>query len=607
MAQAKPTAGGREADHPFDLIVRGGLIIDGSGREPFAGDVGIRNGTIVAIGDLEAASGPELNADGCVVTPGFVDIHTHYDGQALWSNRLDPSSSHGVTTVVLGNCGVGFAPCRADDRNLLVNTMEGVEDIPEVVMTEGLDWRWETFEQFLDALDARPHDIDVAAYLPHSALRIFVMGRRGADRQVALPEDLEQMHRLIVRALDHGAVGFSSSRFSLHRRGDGEKIPSFEVEERELATAASAIAVSGHGVLQIIPDSVQEEADARAEVAMFARLSDVAGTPVTFTLLQNNRFPHRWRDVLDWVDEHNRDGIRRLAPQIFPRPLGMLMGHELSLNPFSHCPTYRSLVRIQLPDRISRLRELAVRQALLTEAPDEPDNPLVRFSRNFEHIYPLGTPPEYEPNADANIMARAATAGVDPLALAYDLLLEEGGRAVLMLAAANFATGTLDHVSSLIAHPDTVIALGDGGAHYGFICDSSYPTTVLTHWLQTRSRGRLDIVQAIGALTSEPAALLGFADRGHVAVGLKADLNVIDLDQLSLGTPRVQYDLPSGGRRLVQTATGYRATIVSGEMIMREGRPTGALPGRLVRAFRAGPSPIDIHETAAETGVIQRT
>ncbi|CAN5263082.1 amidohydrolase family protein [soil metagenome] len=567
----------------FDIVIRDGLIVDGNGSAPYPADLAIRGGKIAEIGTVRGQGRTELDAKGCIVTPGFIDVHTHYDGQAIWSGRFDPSSFHGVTTVVIGNCGVGFAPCRAEDRDLLINTMEGVEDIPEVVMTEGLDWSWETFEQFLDALEATPHDIDVAAYLPHSALRIYVMGNRGGMGVAADCDELDQMNTLVRRALEHGAVGFSSSRFSLHRRGDGEKIPSFDADERELAAAARAIAEVGHGIMQIIPDSIQDEETARAEIDMFARLSEIAGAPVTFTLLQSNSSPGRWRHVLDWVDAYNADGVRRLRPQIFPRPLGMLMGHRLSLNPFSRCPQYRALDDLPFSAKLDQLRKPSVRAAILSDSPEDPDHPLVQFSRDFEHIYQLGNSPDYEPDPSMCIASLAKAKGMEDLALAYDLLLEDEGRALLMMAAANFANGSLDHVAVLAAHPDTVIGLGDGGAHYGFICDSSYPTTVLTHWLR-REGQRLSVPDAIRTLTSAPADLLGFADRGRLRRGLKADINILDLAKLEMKAPEVCHDLPSGGRRLTQQASGYRATIVAGEVIMEEGVPTGILPGRLVRS-----------------------
>jgi N-acyl-D-aspartate/D-glutamate deacylase len=568
---------------PHDLVVRHGLIVDGTGREPVPGDIAVDRGFISAVGAVADDGGTEIDAEGCVVTPGFVDIHTHYDGQSIWSEHLAPSSMHGVTTAVMGNCGVGFAPCRSADHDLLVNAMEGVEDIPEVVMTEGLQWDWETFPDYLDAVAGRPHDIDVATFLPHSPLRVYAMGARGAAGESATAEDIQRMADIAREAVQAGALGFATSRTEIHRRGDGEHLPSFNSGEPELTAIAAAF--GGRGIVQLVTNLVHEdtERDKREEIALLERISARAGVAVTFSINQQNSAPEMFPKIMDWVDEANTHPGVSIHPQFAPRPIGVHVGLDLSVNPFSACPTYRAIAGLPLRERVARLREPRTRDAIIHEAPTGDVLPIVLAARQFDKTYLVTEPPTYEPEAGLSVAAIARQRGVTTEELAFDLLLGSDGHAMLYVALSNYGYGNLDHLVPMFQRPDSVIGLGDGGAHYGMICDGSYPTFVLTHWTRQREKGRLPPAEAIRALTSVPADLAGLRDRGRLAPGHKADINVIDYDGLRLHAPKVAYDLPAGGRRLTQAPAGYRYTIVSGKQILQDDAFTGQLPGELVR------------------------
>jgi N-acyl-D-amino-acid deacylase len=570
----------------YDLIIRGGTIVDGSGGEPFVADVAVKDGKIAAIGAVAESAAEEIDATGKLVTPGFVDIHTHYDGQAIWSDRLNPSSSHGVTTVVVGNCGVGFAPCRAADHDLLIKVMEGVEDIPGVVMAEGLPWNWETFPEYLDALEARPRDIDVAAYLPHSPLRVYAMGARGAGRETATAEDLTTMRGLAREAIKAGAVGFASSRQFIHRTKAGEQIPSFDAADAELAAVAQGLADAGDGVVQVVLNTPFQSWD--DELKRLRGVVQASGRPATFTLGVSNTGPEAiWRDALAQVDRANAAG-EHITAQVFPRPIGMVTGHELSVNPFCLCPSYQALEPLPFADKIVELRKPEIRAKIVAETPAD-GHPLAVIGRNWDWMFPFNDPPNYEPPLDTSIGAQARAKGIPPAELAYDLLLEKGGKATLYIALGNYQDGRLDAVLAMMKDRNTVVGLGDGGAHYSVICDASYPTFMLTYWTRDRQGERLSLAEAVRTLAFEPAQTLGFKDRGLIKEGYKADLNVIDYDRLALHAPTVEYDLPAGGRRLDQGATGFAATIVSGQVIRRNDQPTGLLPGRLVRGSQAVP------------------
>ncbi|WP_162987158.1 N-acyl-D-amino-acid deacylase family protein [Sphingomonas paeninsulae] len=574
----------------YDLILRGGLLVDGSGGEPVQGDLAISDGLISAIGVIDGDGEREIDVTGRVITPGFVDIHTHYDGQAMWSERMNPSSAHGVTTVVLGNCGVGFAPCRAADHDLLINVMEGVEDIPGVVMAEGLDWDWESFPQYLDALDRRRRDIDIAAYLPHSPLRVFAMGARGAERASATKDDLALMRTLAREAIEAGALGFATSRTFIHRTASGLQIPSFDASNDELEAIAMGLSDAGGGILQAVLDVPQrswaEEIGALREVARRS------GRPVTFTFAAPNGGPPIWQPVFDMLDDAKARG-ESLSAQIFPRPIGMIVGLELSTHPFAQCPGFQPIAALPLAEKLAAMRDPVLRARLLSEAPIE-GHPLAAMGRAWAWMFPLSDPPNYSPSADDSVAARAARLQVSPEEVVYDLLLEEDGHAMLYVALGNFHDGKLDVVRDMILHPGTILGLGDGGAHYGAICDASYPTFMLAYWTRDRGHDRIPLALAIRMLAHDPARVVGLADRGLLAVGYKADVNVIDLDRLTLCKPMLSYDLPAGGRRLDQRAEGYDLTIVSGEIIAEHGVPTAALPGRLVRGAQSAPSVVGV-------------
>ncbi len=570
----------------YDLVVRNGTVVDGLGGEPYRGDVAVSGGVIVAVGTVDTPGAREIDATGLLVTPGFVDLHTHYDGQAIWSDRMSPSSSHGVTTALMGNCGVGFAPCRAEDHEVLVDVMAGVEDIPGVVMTDGLPWDWETFPQYLDALDSRHRDIDIAAYLPHSPLRVYVMGKRGADCEPATTEDLALMRKLAAEAIEVGALGVSSSRFAFHKTGSGAPIPSYDAAYAEIAAIVGGVADAGGGLLQFIPD-IPAGGYERVLQQVFEAASD-AHVPVTFTLTTGNSGDPIWPGAVNLIEKFNAAGAE-ITAQVFARPIGLVIGLELTANPFALYPSYQEIADLPLDQRVAQMRKPEVRARILADKPGE-GHPFMYFAQAWEWMFPFTEPANYEPAAQDSILARAQARGVSPLDEAYDRLLDDDGRAMMLVALANFENNSLDTVGELIRRDDVVLGLGDGGAHYGMICDASYPTFVLAHWARDRPTGRLSVAEAVRLLTSVPARVAGLADRGRIAVGYKADLNVIDHARLTLHKPTITHDLPAGGRRLDQTADGYVATIVSGEVIATDGVPTSARPGRLIRGRQAAPA-----------------
>ncbi len=560
----------------FDMVIRGGTVADGGGGPLREADVAIRDGKIAAVGKVAGSGAEEIDAKGLLVTPGFVDVHTHYDGQLTWSDRLSPSSSHGVTTVVTGNCGVGFAPCTERNRDSLVRLMEGVEDIPEVVMTEGLPWDWESFPDFLNSIERKPHDIDFAVLLPHSPLRVAVMGDRALNLEPSTEADRAQMRAIAKEAMLAGAAGFATSQNIYHKASDGASVPTLTAAEAELTAIAMGLSEAGRGNLQAITLTDDHRLE---NFEVYHRVARASGRPLSYTLLQMDIHPPSlWREVMDSISRENARG-GRIKAQVFNRPGGGIAGLENNYHPFAEHPLYKErLAHLPLAARVAEMRKPEVRAALL--APDA----ALATSAPFDALFPLGDPADYEPHPSTSVAALAAARGMNPFEVVYDMLLERDGRAKLLRTMTGYVDRNLDTALELLQHKDTVLALGDGGAHYGFVCDASYTTTNLTHWVRDRQRGgRLGLAEAVAMLTDAPARLYGFRDRGRLAPGLKADVNIIDMDRLTLHAPEMVHDLPAGGRRLDQQADGYVATLVSGQPIQRDGKDTGARPGRLVR------------------------
>ena len=568
------------AEH--DLVIRGGHVVDGSGDPGRSADIAVDGGVITSVGKVPERGRDEIDAQDLLVTPGFVDIHTHYDGQATWGDALDPSSLHGVTTAVMGNCGVGFAPCREQDHDRLIRLMEGVEDIPFPVLAEGLPWNWESFPDYLDAMSDSVFDIDIAAQLPHAALRVYVMGERGANREDATEDDIAEMRALAKAAVEAGAMGFSTSRTLNHRTSDGQPTPTLTASEDELTGIAMGLKEAGRGVLQFVSDFNDPE----AEAAMLRRIVERSGRPLSVSLAQSDLAPKGWRALLSKIESAASDGLPMRA-QVGPRPVGVLLGLELTLNPFSGHPVYQSIADKSFAERLAALRDQEFRARLLADEPDA-NNPFVKaILRQFGKLFVLGDPPDYEPTADRTVAAIAKARGQTNEETALEIMLDNEGRGMLYMPFLNYADGTLDPCREMLMSDAALPGLSDGGAHVGMICDGSFPTTMLTHWTRDRSRGdRLALEYVVRKQSRETAEWIGLNDRGLIAPGYRADINIIDYDNLQLHAPTIQHDLPTGGRRLMQRASGYAATIVAGDITYRDGAPTGAKPGRLVRGAR---------------------
>ena len=565
----------------LDLLVRGGTIVDGSGGPRFTGDVGIRAGRIVSLGRAPEPARRTLDADGLLVTPGWVDVHTHYDGQVTWDSLLSPSCWHGVTSIVMGNCGVGFAPVRPGSHDYLIRLMEGVEDIPGTALAEGIRWEWESFPEYLDALERRSYALDVAAQVPHAALRFYVMGERGTDHgERPSPEEIDTMGCLVREAIAAGALGFTTSRTRNHRASDGRFTPSLTASEDELVGIARRMGEAGQGVFEIVSDFAGHE----AEWAMFRRMVEVSGRPMSISLLQSDAEPEAWRRWLGILAEANAAGLAMKA-QVAARAVGVLLGLDATLHPFCSHPSWPALAALPRAERLARLRDPALRKQLLAE---KPAAAMAGIAFDFERLFALGDPPDYEPTAEQSVAAEAARRGVPPAELAYDLLLADEGRQLLYRPVMNYSHGDLEAAREMLLDRNTVPGLGDAGAHVGLICDGSFPTFLLSHWGKDRSRGeKLPVEWLVKSQTWDTACLVGLRDRGRMAPGMRADLNLIEWDALGVRRPEIVFDLPAGGRRLVQRATGYRATVVSGEVTFENGESTGALPGRLVRGAQA--------------------
>jgi N-acyl-D-aspartate/D-glutamate deacylase len=566
-----------------ERVIRGGTVVDGTGADGRRADVAVDDGRIVAVEapGRAGAGRRELDADGLLVLPGWVDIHTHYDGQATWDPMLQPSSFHGVTTTVFGNCGVGFAPVRPGSEGFLINLMEGVEDIPGTALAEGIDFRWEHFEQYLDALDAGTYAMDIGTQVPHGALRFYVMGERGADHaEVPTAEEIAEMGRAVRAALDAGALGFTTSRTTKHRAKDGRPTPSLSAGNAELVGIADAMGAAGKGVIECNSDF------GPGEFELLRHMVELSGRPLSLLLLQVDNAPDLWRRTLGQIHEAQSAGLN-VVGQVGTRPIGVLMGLDASVHFFQRHPTYASLRDLPLAERVARLRtDEALRARLLAERPADPGFG-AWMERALGRTFALGDPLDYEPPPESSIAARAEAAGLDPWALALDLLLADDGRALLLHPFENYTGGDLEVVRAMLADPHTICGLGDAGAHVATICDASYPTFLLSHSARDRTRGeRLPLELLVRKQTRDTAWFYGLHDRGVIAPGLRADLNVVDLDALRVRPPELRYDLPAGGRRLVQRADGYVHTFCAGVEVSTGGEPTGALPGRLLRGAR---------------------
>ena len=562
-----------------DLVIRGGTVIDGTGSPARTADVAITHGIVTEVGRVDGTANQELDADGLLVTPGLVDIHVHYDGQATWDTRLIPSAWHGVTTVVAGNCGVGFAPVRPADHDRLIQLMEGVEDIPGAALHEGLPWTWQSFPEFLDALDGRPYDVDIATHVPHGALRLNVMGERGARREMASAADIEAMATLAREAVEAGAIGFSTSRTRNHRSSNGELTPSLTAGADELLGIARAVGATGRGVLQVVSDFD----DVDAEFALFRAMAEASGRPLSFSLA--GVVEANWRRQLELLEQANAEGVT-MRGQAAARAIGILLGLQCTLHPLLNNPAWKEISSLPVREQASVMANPAFKERVLAAARAGGSGAMSGYDRMYE----LDDPPDYEPAASTSVHARAARDGRDPLDYAYDLLIRDEGRTFLYVPIINWFDGKLDAVGEMLAHEHTVPGLSDGGAHVGTICDASFPTTFLSYWGRDRKEGRMDLPYLVRQHTKDTAETVGLLDRGVLAPGYRADVNLIDFTALRPRRPEMRHDLPAGGKRLLQRADGYVATIVKGDVTYRHGEPTEALPGRLLRGGTRAPS-----------------
>lgn len=582
----------------LDLLVKNGLLVDGTGAAPRRANVAMKDGRIVEVGDVTSAAARTIDADGAIVTPGFTDLHTHYDGQVSWDEDMAPSSLHGVTTCVMGNCGVGFAPVRERDRKRLVELMEGVEDIPGAALAEGITWEWESFGEYLDAIDRKPRTIDVVTQITHDPLRVFVMGERAFAGSAANEDDIEKMRALVREGLAAGAAGFSTGRTDNHRSVDGSATPSAEATVRELGGIAKAFEGLGHGVLQAVSDFDMEKSAARfdEEFDVLERMAEAAGGhPLSISLMQRDLDNTQWKKIIARAEKANARGVK-IRLQVGARGIGVLLGFEATFHPFMGFPSYKAIANLPLEERVRRMRDPALREKMLGEksepiAGDGSNVPPMadRFLANIDLIsmrmFRLGERPSYEPPREESLFAEAMKTSRKPLEVIYDALLENEGRQLLYFPVYNYADFDLEAVHEMLSHPLALLGLSDGGAHVGTVCDASFPTFMLTHWARDRAK-RFSLEHVVKMLTHDTSRYIGLRDRGTIAVGQRADLNVIDFDALTLLRPELVKDLPAGGKRLVQRAIGYRATIVAGQTIVENGALTGAKPGRVARLGR---------------------
>ena len=585
-----------------DLVIRGGKIVDGTGQEAFIGDIAVTKGKITEVvrapAKVAGKGQREIDAKGRLVTPGFVDIHTHYDAQATWDPHLLPSGWHGVTTVVVGNCGVGFAPAKPDQHEMLIELMEGVEDIPGAALSEGIKWDWETFPEYLDALERAPLAIDVGTHVPHGPVRTYVMGERGARNEAATADDISQMAAIVKAGMQAGALGFSTSRTMGHKALNGEPVPGTFAAEDELFGIGKVLGELGTGVFELAGagaagDIGGDKIDsALKEIDWMQRLSKEIQRPVSFAMLQFDSAPNQWRELVDICQKSQSNGADVLA-QFAPRPFGILTGHQTEANQFLGRPAYIEIKDLPLPERVKRMKDPAVRARILGPERDESSGfgSMLDSPQMLKKIFPLGDPPDYEPGPEQSIWAIAQREGKPADEVLYDYMLRDEGKELLLLTFFNYSDGNLDLMYELFNNDRAVVSLGDGGAHCGVICDASLQTFMLSHWVRDRTRGpKIGLEQAVKAMTQDTAKVYGLNDRGVIAPGYKADFNVIDFENLSLRRPVMTYDLPGGARRLIQRATGYDATIVAGEIVMQNGEVTDARPGQLLRGARPSPA-----------------
>lgn len=580
----------------YELKIEGGTIIDGTGRPGYRGDVAVAGGRIVAVGECPEAADVTLDAEGAIVTPGFVDLHTHYDGQVSWDPELMPSSIHGVTTCVMGSCGVGFAPVRREDRQRVIELMEGVEDIPGSALSEGITWEWESFPQYMDAIDARPHAVDFAVQVPHDVLRVYVMGERAIAGEDATDDDIAAMRALVAEALRAGAAGFSTGRTDNHRTAQGQPTPASEATVRELVGIAGAYEGLGHGVIQAVSDFDILHSDERfeGEFDVIERLAEAApGHGTSISLMQRDQSPQQWKWIIERAERaHARGTTIRL--QVAPRGIGVLLGLTATFHPFMGYPSYKAISHLPLEQQVARMRDPSLRARMLAETTDKvagdgsslpplADILLAQLPIVSRRLFRLGERPDYEPDPSTCLWAEAQQSGRGILEVLYDCMLEDEGRALLYFPVYNFCEHDLEAVRTMLTHPLALPGLSDGGAHVGTICDASFPTYLLSYWGRDRPKGRIPLETLVKMQTHDTARFVGLPDRGTIAAGQRADLNVIDFSRLRLCAPQMRRDLPAGGQRLMQHAEGYRATLVAGTVIARDGALTGARPGRLVR------------------------
>ena len=570
----------------FDLVVRGGMVVDGTGGDSFRADVAVRDGVIAEVGRVGGRGAREIGADGALVAPGFVDVHTHYDGQAVWDSRMQPSSWHGVTTAVMGNCGVGFAPVAPEHRQMLIELMEGVEDIPGTALHEGLRWEWESFGEYLAALERRQRDVDIAAQVPHAALRFAAMGERAAAFEAATDAEIEEMARLAQDAVRAGALGFTTSRTINHKSKSGTLTPIYGVQRHELTAIAAAVGETNTGVLQLITDFDDLDED----FALMRQMVAVSGRALTVSLVQFGGRPRQYHEVLARIAQANAEG-HPIKAQVAARSMGIMLGLQCTLHPFVTNPVWKSLSQLPVAGQAARMAAPETRAAILAAQTGEKlaNVPGGLRTDRYEIMYEFSDVPDYEPRPGDSIAARAGRAGRTPEDLAYDILIRDDGRRLIFQPFTNYADGNLDAVHEMLAHEFTIPGLSDGGAHVASICDGSFPTTLVQLWTRDRDRDRLSLPFVVRRQCRKTALAVGLRDRGLLKPGYKADLNVIDLDNLRLHSPEISHDLPAGGRRFLQRAEGYRHTVVSGVETYADGQSTGELPGRLVRGAQHAP------------------